>query len=267
MIDAAALLAVYDAQLRTDSETAGARVVRRLGPLHCAVFPGGHGFVTYGHPSHAEAAAIPSLVPCALAIFEDEAASSIEWKTRAHDDIPGLENALFAAGFSAEDEESVMLGPAEGLLGAPIPDGVVLERVSGREAILEALSTADRLFGREPDLDRAGQVLDDIERARARGVPGPQVHVARVAGRIVSCGRLEPVEGSDCAGLWGGVTDPEFRGRGIYRALTAARARAALAMGKRYLHSDSTPMSRPILERSGLIAVTRSTPYVLEVAR
>lgn len=267
MIDAAALLAVYDAQLRTDSETSGARAVRRLGPLHCAVFPGGQGFVTYGRPSRAEAAAIPSLVPGALAIFEDEAASSIEWKTRAHDAIPGLEEALLAAGFSAEDEESVMLGPAEGLLGAPVPEGIVLERVVGPEAILEALATADRLFGRDPDLDRAEQVLDDIERAEARGVPGPQVHVARVAGRIVSCGRLEPVEGSECAGLWGGVTDPEFRGRGIYRALTAARARAALAMGKRYLHSDSTPMSRPILERSGLLAVTRSTPYVLEVAR
>jgi hypothetical protein len=28
-----------------------------------------------------------------------------------------------------------------------------------------------------------------------------------------------------------------------------------------YLHSDSSPMSRPILERSGLIAVSTTTPY------
>ncbi len=50
-------------------------------------------------------------------------------------------------------------------------------------------------------------------------------------------------------------------GRGIYRALTAARARAALAMGKRLLHSDSTEFSRPILERAGLVKVSTTTPY------
>jgi hypothetical protein len=30
----------------------------------------------------------------------------------------------------------------------------------------------------------------------------------------------------------------------------------------RLLNSDCTPMSRPILERSGLVAVTTTTPYV-----
>jgi hypothetical protein len=54
--------------------------------------------------------------------------------------------------------------------------------------------------------------------------------------------------------LWGGATNPEWRGKGIYRALTAARASAAVATGVRYLHSDCTAMSRPILERSGLVA-------------
>jgi GNAT superfamily N-acetyltransferase len=79
---------------------------------------------------------------------------------------------------------------------------------------------------------------------------------------VVSAGRLDFVEGTDFAGLWGGATLPEWRGHGIYRALTAARARAALAEGVRFLQSDCSPMSRPILERSGLVAVTTSTPYV-----
>ncbi|HVK35474.1 MAG TPA: GNAT family N-acetyltransferase, partial [Microlunatus sp.] len=54
---------------------------------------------------------------------------------------------------------------------------------------------------------------------------------------------------------------PQWRRRGIYRALTAARAHSALALGKTLLHSDSTEFSRPILERSGLIKVTTTTPY------
>ena len=58
--------------------------------------------------------------------------------------------------------------------------------------------------------------------------------------------------GTEFAGIWGGSTLPEFRGRGIYRALVAARARSAIARGVRFIHSDCTDMSRPILERSGL---------------
>jgi ribosomal protein S18 acetylase RimI-like enzyme len=79
---------------------------------------------------------------------------------------------------------------------------------------------------------------------------------------MVGAGRLEPVAGSDFAGLWGGAVRPRWRRRGIYRALTAARARSALAHGKTLMHSDSTEYSRPILERSGLTKVSTTTPYI-----
>src|SRR4249920_3027247 len=72
---------------------------------------------------------------------------------------------------------------------------------------------------------------------------------------------LEPVPATEFAGIWGGATVPEWRGRGIYRALTAARARSALVLGKRLIHSDSTEDSRPILERTGLVNST-TTPYL-----
>jgi len=55
---------------------------------------------------------------------------------------------------------------------------------------------------------------------------------------------------------------PEWRHRGVYRALTAARARGAIDAGKRYINSDSTEYSRPILERSGFLKVSTTTPYV-----
>jgi GNAT superfamily N-acetyltransferase len=90
---------------------------------------------------------------------------------------------------------------------------------------------------------------------------GMELWVAEADGQIVSAGRLEPVTGTDFAGIWGGATRPEWRGRGIYRALTAARARSALRMGKTLITSDSTEYSRPILERSGLVKVSTTTPY------
>ncbi len=88
-----------------------------------------------------------------------------------------------------------------------------------------------------------------------------ELWVAEAEGQVVSAGRLEPVPGTDFAGIWGGATVPAWRGRGIYRALTAARARSALALGKSLINSDSTEFSRPILERSGLIKVSTTTPY------
>ena len=90
---------------------------------------------------------------------------------------------------------------------------------------------------------------------------GMELWVAEVEGQIVGAGRLEPVAGTDFAGIWGGATLETWRGRGIYRALTAARARSALAAGKTLIHSDSTEYSRPILERSGFIQISTTTPY------
>lgn len=86
--------------------------------------------------------------------------------------------------------------------------------------------------------------------------------MAEADGAVISTGRVEIVEGTQVAGVWGGVTHPDWRRRGVYRALTAARARWAHERGVAYLHSDSTEFSRPILERSGLVAVTTTTPYI-----
>ena len=84
----------------------------------------------------------------------------------------------------------------------------------------------------------------------------------RWAARSSAAGRLTPVAGTEFAGVWGGSTLPDHRGRGIYRALVSARAASAMERGVRFIHSDCTDMSRPILERSGLRAVTTTTPYV-----
>lgn len=86
--------------------------------------------------------------------------------------------------------------------------------------------------------------------------------IATAGDAVISAGRLEPVAGTDFAGIWGGATVPEWRRRGIYRAMTARRARAALELGKTMINSDSTEYSRPILERAGFVAVSTTTPYV-----
>jgi hypothetical protein len=115
---------------------------------------------------------------------------------------------------------------------------------------------SDLAFGDPVSDERADALL-----RRLSVDPSTELWVAEVGGRMISAGRLEPVPNSDFAGIWGGSTLEEWRGRGIYRALTAARARSALAIGRTWINSDSTEYSRPILERSGFVKVSTTTPY------
>jgi len=256
MTDATDLLRAYDEQLRGATEAIGAEQRFRLGPLWIAVFPGGRGFISCRDLGGLSSRGVRALVRSALAVLAAEpAVVEAEWKTRGHDAADGLHDALVEAGFAPQEPESIMLGAAELLaLDLPLPEGVTLRAVTAEDDVRLASYTADRLFGDEPDEARVADLLDRIAR-------GAELWVAEADGRIVSTGRIEPVPGTDFAGIWGGATDPAWRRRGIYRALTAARARSAVRQGVRYINSDSTEYSRPILERSGLVKVSTTTPY------
>jgi ribosomal protein S18 acetylase RimI-like enzyme len=133
---------------------------------------------------------------------------------------------------------------------------VQLRRVTD-EADVRAMC---EMVGAVFDDPHSGEVADALLR-RLGFADGMELWVAEIEGRIISAGRLEPVTGTQFAGIWGGATRPDWRGRGVYRALTAARARSALRAGKTLIHSDSTEYSRPILERSGMVRVSKTTPY------
>ena len=258
MTDPARFLALYDAQLRTDAETPSAVAVLRHGPLRLVTFAGGRGFVTYRDLGGADAEAVQRLVAGALAYFQDDPAiTRVEWKTRGHDAAPGLHEALTAHGFRAGEPESIMIGEARALaVDVPLPDGVALRRDTAEADVRAMSAAAGEVFG-----DPVSQETADALLHRLSLDDGMELWVAEAEGRIVCTGRLEPVPGTDFAGIWGGATRPEWRGRGIYRALTAARARSALALGKTLVNSDSTEYSRPILERAGLVKVSTTTPY------
>jgi hypothetical protein len=258
MIDPVYLLVAYDEQLRTDAETPSALSITRHGPLRLVTFAGGRGFVTYGNLGGAGVDTIRRLVPEVLAHYQaNPEISRVEWKTRGHDHAPGLHEALLENGFIAGEPESIMLGEARLLaVDVPLPEGVKLRRVTEEADVRAMTAMQDEVFGDPVSDDMADALL-----RRLASDDGMELWVAEAEGRIVSAGRLEPVSGTSFAGIWGGATREEWRGRGIYRALTAARAQSALGMGKTLINSDSTEYSRPILERSGLVKVSTTTPY------
>jgi ribosomal protein S18 acetylase RimI-like enzyme len=259
VIDSVGLLAAYDSQLRTDAETPGALSVIRQGPLRLVTFSAGRGFITYQDLGGADADTIKRMVPDALAHFQaDPSISKVEWKTRGHDHAPGLHEVLLANGFTPDEPESIMVGDARALaVDVPLPDGVTLRRITDQADVRAMVAMQDEVFGNDHGGD---EMLQSTLRRLARG-DELELWVAEADGEVISAGRIDPVPGTDFAGIWGGATRPQWRGRGIYRALTAERARSALRMGKRYINSDSTEFSRPILERSGLVKVSTTTPY------
>ena len=258
MTDAEQWLLAYDQQLRTDAETPSAITVAHLGPLRLVTFPGGRGFVTYRDLGGADAETIPQLVSRAIAHYrEDPEITRVEWKTRGHDRAPGLHEALLANGFEPDEPESIMIGPARMLdVEVSLPAGVTLRRVTRQQDVRAMTAMQSAVFG-DTDSDVIAEALLD----RLSLGDGMELWVAEADGQIVSAGRLEPVAGTDFAGIWGGATHEAWRRQGIYRALTAARARSALSLGKTLIHSDSTEYSRPVLERSGLLKVSSTTPY------
>ncbi len=187
----------------------------------------------------------------------DDEIVRVEWKTRGHDGVPELHASLVGHGFVPGEPESVMVGRAEGLVvDVAVPPGVTIRRITAPEDVERMAVIQDEAFGKtspgmaEALLARLALGKDDME-----------LWVAEAEGEMVSAGRLEPVAGCDFAGIWGGATLERWRGRGLYRALTSARARSALRHGKTLINSDSTEYSRPILERSGLVKLSTTTPY------
>jgi len=258
------LLAAYDDQLRTDAEMARAIEVTRVGPLLCAIFDHG-GFVSYRDLGGIEGDELDALIERVVAHYRDDTdVDSFEWKSRGHDLPADLGERLVAHGLVAEPVETVMIGEAS-LLAVDVPleetpDGpVVVRRIvpgpSAADDVSRMLEAQESVFG----TGRGPSVASSLAELES---DASEFWIAEVGGRVVSGGRLTPVEGTEFAGVWGGSTLPGFRGRGIYRALVSARASSALDRGVRFIHSDCTDMSRPILERSGLRAVTTTTPYV-----
>ncbi|NUW37089.1 GNAT family N-acetyltransferase [Nonomuraea sp. SMC257] len=181
-----------------------------------------------------------------------------EWKLYSHDRPADLAKRLLAAGFTAEPEETLMAAEAAAVAAEPrLPEGVEL-RVAEDPAGIDLLVQAhEQAFG----MSLPGLRERVLRRLSER--PESMVAVVAMAGdRPISGARLNLDPDTEFAGLFGGGTVAGWRGRGVYRALVAYRARVAVERGYRYLHVDASDESRPILLRLGFEPLGTTTPYV-----
>ncbi|MGW4195260.1 GNAT family N-acetyltransferase [Streptomyces sp. NPDC005004] len=255
-MDATAVLAAYDRQMREGAraEGPGVRIERTGAVVRLVSEPGGWNAVLWSGLDETDA---PRAIEEQIAHFTG-LGQEFEWKLYGHDRPRDLGDRLTAAGFRAEEEETVMVAEtADVAQDAEPPAGVRVVRATDEVGVELVVRVHEEVFGRDGSRLRRQlltQLADD---------PGTVLAVVALAGdEPVSAARLEIVPGTEFAGLWGGGTVTRWRGRGVYRTLVAHRARAAAAHGCRYLQVDASDMSRPVLERLGFRALTTTTPYL-----
>jgi ribosomal protein S18 acetylase RimI-like enzyme len=238
-MDAAQVLALYDATIRADPPVEiGVERMWADGVLRTI---GAFNFIGWCELAEDD------LLPAARreAAFFADRHPRVLWKTYSHDRPAGLGEALAAAGFEDKGMETlVALDLDEYDLPYDPPPGVEVRRITDRAGVVDLVAVSAAAFGR----DEPWRVIAFAERLAD---PTLALYVAYDGGRPVSSGRLELAPGKAFAGLYGGGTDPAHQGRGIYRALVAARVAEARRRGHRYVTVDARETSRPILERLG----------------
>jgi GNAT superfamily N-acetyltransferase len=185
---------------------------------------------------------------------------AFEWKLYSHDLPADLGARLARSGFARQDPETLMVAEIAGLPREPVlPEGVRIEPVRDEESLEWMIRVHRESFG------EARPALEERLRHQFRQDPdGLTALVVLAEDRPICAGRMEFHPGTLFASLWGGGTVPEWRGKGVYRATVAYRARLAAARGYEFLQVDASPNSRPILARLGFRALSVTTPYEYE---
>ena len=254
--DRAGLLAAYDRQMRREApcDGPGARV-ERVGDVvrQVAAEHEWNGVLWSGLDAAGADAAIADQKRYFTSVGRD-----LEWTVYSHDRPADLPARLLAAGFVPEPAETLLVAEAAALPAeAALPDGLRLVPVTDPAGVDLVADVHERVFG-------AGRIrIRERLNAQLAEQPGTLEIVLAMAGdHPVGAARMDLLPGVDFAGLWGGGTLAPWRGRGVYRALIAHRARIAVERGYRYLHVDASDQSAPILRRLGFTALATTTPYV-----
>jgi GNAT superfamily N-acetyltransferase len=168
----------------------------------------------------------------------------------------GLRERLLARGFAPATRppfEPVLTAMALASPPPPPRPGVEARVVRDYDEYVLAMRIALQAFG-ESDQESAAW-LAAAPQLWEHGFTARLSHLAFIDGRPVGFGFVVPTPEGIILG--GSGVLPEFRGRGAYRALIAARWNVAVELGTPALAIHAGVMSAPILERCGFETICR----------
>ena len=254
------LLVVFDAQLRgrVPERLPEGEVAERDGPVvRFYGGPGEQGWVLYRDLGGLEGAELDELIARQIEFFRDRG-ERFEWKYHSHDRPADLPDRLRAAGFEPEPTETVVIARVDEIACEPIlPEGVTLREVTDRTDFERVEGLEAAVWGEEESW-----VVDMLESEQTLDPDSITIVVAEAGDTVVCAAWIRFDAGTEFGTLWGGATLAEWRRKGIYRATVTYRANLAQQRGKRYLETEASDDSNPILQRLGFVPVTTTTPYI-----
>ena len=184
-------------------------------------------------------------------LLKDKGRAGSEWELGESCTPINLVQRLAELGILPDEDEPLATGMVlrDSKLVAP-PPGVVARKVLTVDELILARCIQNKAFGQQEPTDEI-QAQTDF---RHEGVIG-STFISFVDGEPAAAAYASYTPHGLL--LFGGATAPEFRRRGAYRALVAARSREAVERGTPVLVTHAGKMSRPILERVGFEVVAR----------
>lgn len=183
---------------------------------------------------------------------------AFQWNVYGYDTPSDLDERLLSAGFRLQARGTIVVAAAaEQAPPRALPAGVTLERVVSPPQVDDLLQVQDAVWGTQLSAWLRASLLRDLESLGTHAI-----FLVRVGGEPAAGAWAVMPPGSPFAHLFGGTVGARHRGRGLYRALLAARAQAARTAGARWLVADANENSRPVLERAGFDALTTRTELV-----
>jgi GNAT superfamily N-acetyltransferase len=182
------------------------------------------------------------LVSKVLAELWHQGATQVHWQTGPRYSLAGVDQVL--AGLGASVHETIDICGYS--LDHAFPVDSLSQGASARpvltpDDVAQYERTSARAWGYPPPSE------EDIDRAVAGSTAG--YFIGYWNGTPAGAGGYTLV--GDVARFWGTAVVPEFRGRGIYRALVHARMTHARNRGAKLAIVHARPTSSPILQRLG----------------
>jgi len=182
---------------------------------------------------------------------------SFMWTVHDYDLPRDLGARLLSAGLVEDSASTVMVAESSRIAEEPVlPIGTELVRIHDAAGVDLLIAVHESVFAHDQQ---------DLRRSLLRRLEvAPQeldMFVVMAGGVPISSSRIEYLPASEFAPLWGGSTEPQWRGKGIYRAQVARRAQLAIERGYPYLMVLASENSRPILSGLGFESISLVTRY------
>ncbi len=249
-MDAKQILALYD-QDRKEVEIfdmqreESSHIVRHISS-------DGSGLIIY---SSLNSANVEKVIREQVSHFEDKACD-LTWIVYQHDTPANLKDRLLAHGFEAQEPEATLFLDLN-----HIPQGLLqpvrhdVRRIDDPDNVDDVLTIRQRVWQGSSGRQR--------RQLAKRLVDAPHslcLYVAYVDGKPASTAQVSFYPQRPFASLVRAATLPGYRGRGLFTALVTILVQETRQRGIRFLDTDASAMSRPILEKLGFQPLTWAHP-------